>query len=154
MFCTVPPSSGQLKGLSFCFRPKVSVSVGAEMFRQKLTFRPKLPLFRPKLPSFGRDSLFRFRLSAEIAGFKTPSFGFGRNSFGWPLPGRPENKRSTTSCGLRVKLYLTTLSHRRIFWGPCRLPCAASSATSAPPFLRKRPRDSRCTPSGRRWPQS
>ena len=56
---TGPGSSGQLKGLSFCFRPKVSVSVGAEMFRQKSAFRSKYNLgrntpFRPKLVTFGK----------------------------------------------------------------------------------------------------
>ena len=100
-------TSSQPKGLSFGFRPKVSVLVSAEMFRQNSAFRPKghfrqkwsisaeislfrqeiIMLFRPKdlisaeIPSFGY-----FLLSAEIRGFKIPSFGFGRNSFGWPLP--------------------------------------------------------------------
>ena len=47
----------------------------------------------PKLTYFGRKKVISaeirsfgcFRLSAEIADFETPSFGFGRNSFGWPL---------------------------------------------------------------------
>ena len=52
-----------------------------------------LLLFRPKEGPFGRKKtlsaetvLFRqFRLSAEIEDFGLPSFGFGRNSIGWPL---------------------------------------------------------------------
>ena len=42
--CVILPltwGSGRPKGLSFGFRPKFSVSVSAETFRQKLTFRPK-----------------------------------------------------------------------------------------------------------------
>ena len=105
--------SGQPKGLFFGFRPKISVSVSAEMFLQKSSFRPKghirqkrsisaeitlfrqviLMVFWPKdlisaeitllsaeIPSFGSFSCFL--LSAEIAGFKIPPFGYGRNSFG------------------------------------------------------------------------
>ena len=51
--------SGQPKGLSFGFRPKVLVSVGAEMFRQKSAFRPKYSISAEITPVSAEISLFR-----------------------------------------------------------------------------------------------
>ena len=82
-----PMSSGQPKGLSFGFRPKVSVLASAELFRQKLTFwqkctilaesrkatkraeRDRKRVFRPKEGYFVRKKV----ILAEI-----PSFGLFR----------------------------------------------------------------------------
>ena len=116
-----PEISGQPKGLSFGFRPKFSVSVGAETFRQNFPFGQKTSYgrnaqFRPKYCYFGRNItalsaervLFRqFRLSAEIEDFGLPSFGFGRNSFGWPLPEMEVLYMLLERCHTKKKIGLT-----------------------------------------------
>ena len=98
-------SSGQPKGLSFGFRPKILVSVCAETFWQNFPYGQKSfyginAQFQPKyycsfgrkkpVSTFGRKKalsakpvlFWQFRLSTEIDDFGLPSFGFGRNSFG------------------------------------------------------------------------
>ena len=62
---------------------------GAGSNRNRGNFGRNNPL-SAEIPSFGFFLLFRisygwFLLSAEIAHSQTPSFGFGRNSFGRPL---------------------------------------------------------------------
>ena len=57
----------------------------SEYFGRKTSFRPKLAL-SAEIRSFGK-----FLLSAKIAAFQISSFGFGRNSFGWPLFKRDPN---------------------------------------------------------------
>ena len=81
--------SGQPKGLPFGFRAKVSVLVGAEIFRQKSAFRPKDNFghntpFRPKYsisaeitPVSAKISLFRQEI---LKLFRLKLSSFGRNS--------------------------------------------------------------------------
>ena len=67
-----------------------------------------LLLFWQKETTFGRKKalsaetvlFWQFRLSSEINDFGLPSFGFGRNSFGWPLVrmGCPLSKIYVQSC--------------------------------------------------------
>ena len=132
----------QPKGLSFGFRPKVSVSVGAEIFRQKSAFqpkdnfsrntpfRPKLALFRPKLVSFSKKFSIYFSRKTSFRP-KLPSFG--RNSLFWFLPAfgrncrfqnplfrfRPKLFRLTTALSRLSRDSLSqshTLSNRRTFY--------------------------------------
>ena len=59
-----------------------------------LLFRQKETTFGRKMALSAETVLFRqFRLSAKIDDFGLPSFGFGRNSFGWPLPILPGQKK-------------------------------------------------------------
>ena len=91
-----PEISGQPKGLSFGFRPKFSVSVGAETFRQNFPFGQKTSY------NFGRNTAI---LAEILLHFRPKEFSLG--SFGF----RP--KLRILDCPLSVSAETLSVDHYR-----------------------------------------